>query len=101
LLVTASKDMMPQIAVMIERLDGDPRNIQHMYVYTLANAEVTDVLPVIQDLFNSGKSSGSSTSVNTPQNSQLYQRTQTLNSSFNNQAASFGSSSSGAKAPGQ
>ena len=34
----------------------------------------TDVLPVLQDLFNSGKTSGSSTSVNTPQNSLLYQR---------------------------
>lgn len=102
LLVTASKDMMPQIAVMIERLDNDTRNIQHMYVYTLANAEVTDVLPVIQDLFNSGKTTGSSTSINTPQNSQLYLRTQTLGSSFNNQAASFGSTSgSGSRPAGQ
>ncbi len=101
LMVSASKDMMPQIATMVERLDNNPRRKIHVYVYTLTNAEVTDVQPVLQDLFTSGKTSGSSSSVNTPQNSLLYQRGQTLNSSFNNNAASFGTATgSGGKPAG-
>ena len=42
LIVSASKDMMPQIATMIEGLDSNPRNMQRVYVMNLTNAEVQD-----------------------------------------------------------
>ena len=101
LMVSASKDMMPQIAMMIEGLDNNPRNVQHVYVMSLQNAEVYDVLPVLQDLFSSGKTSSSS-SANSLQNSPLYTRTQTVQSQANSTAASFGSSSTtGGRTGGQ
>jgi len=37
---------MPQIAAMIEQLDGNSSRKQSVYVIPLENAEVTDVLPV-------------------------------------------------------
>ena len=103
LMVSASKDMMPQIAVMIEGLDNSTRNIQHVYVMTLTNAEVFDVLPVLQDLFPAGNRNSSSSSGYTLQTSPLYTRTQTVQSQANSTAAQpFGSSGgSGSRPAGQ
>ena len=61
----------------------------------IVNAEPQDVLPALQDLFHTGKASASSSSVNTAQNSQLYQRSQTLSSSFNSGAATTSGASGG------
>jgi hypothetical protein len=37
---------------MIEQLDGNSSKKQNVYVVPLANAEVNDVLPVLQGMFN-------------------------------------------------
>lgn len=49
--VTASKAMMEQIAGMIKDLDSDPARKQHVYVYSLENADAAEVAQVLQDLF--------------------------------------------------
>ncbi len=81
LVVTASKDMMPQIIKIVEGLDANPRMKQHVHVVSLNYAETQDVLPVLQDLFpaqNNGRNNNSSSSANSPQNSALYTRGQAL-----------------------
>jgi type II secretory pathway component GspD/PulD (secretin) len=51
-IISAAGDLMPQIAAMIEQLDGNSSKKQSVYVIPLENAEVTDVLPVLKDMFN-------------------------------------------------
>jgi type II secretory pathway component GspD/PulD (secretin) len=51
-IISAAGDLMPQIAAMIEQLDGNSSRKQSVYVIPLENAEVTDVLPVLKDMFN-------------------------------------------------
>ena len=52
IIISAAGDLMPQIAAMIEQLDGNSSRKQSVYVIPLENAEVTDVLPVLKDMFN-------------------------------------------------
>lgn len=52
LIVTASSEMMPQIANMIEQLDSSPAHREKVAVYDLQNANPQDVYTVLQDLFN-------------------------------------------------
>ena len=52
IIISAAGDLMPQIAAMITQLDADTSKKQSVYVIPLENAEVTDVLPVLQDMFN-------------------------------------------------
>jgi type II secretory pathway component GspD/PulD (secretin) len=75
-IISAAGDLMPQIAAMIEQLDGNSSKKQSVYVIPLENAEVTDVLPVLQDMFNkNNNSSKSSASSQNEQNNALTSRT--------------------------
>jgi general secretion pathway protein D len=74
-IISAAGDLMPQIAAMIEQLDGSTSKKQSVYVIPLENAEVTDVLPVLQDMFNkNGNSSKNSSSSQNDQNNALTSR---------------------------
>ena len=79
-LVSAASDLMPQIAEMIAQLDEDASKKQNVYVIPLENAEVSDVLPVLQDMFNKNTSTRNNASRATQTGSSaLSTRTQNQN----------------------
>jgi general secretion pathway protein D len=51
LIVSASREMMPDITAMIQQLDSSPARKQKVYVYSLDNADVNDVAQVVRDMF--------------------------------------------------
>lgn len=72
--VTASKDLMEQIAEVIQQLDFESPKQQRVQMFHLKNADPQEVLPVLQDMFQSttsGRGGRSST-----QNSPLMNRIQ-------------------------
>jgi len=78
LIVSADKTLMVQIADMIKQLDSDPSKKQKVFVYSLENADVSDVEPVLQDLFQtSSRSTGQNN--NNYNNNVLNTRNQTIN----------------------
>ncbi|MDB6066292.1 MAG: gspD 1 [Pedosphaera sp.] len=68
LVVSASKDLMPQIGDMIKSLDADNSRIQHVYSYSLKNADPMDVQQVLTDLFPASTSSKNSSSTSLTDN---------------------------------
>lgn len=52
-IVTASKDEMPEIAQIVAQLDSSTARKQRVYVYTLENADVRQVETVLKNLFQS------------------------------------------------
>jgi type II secretory pathway component GspD/PulD (secretin) len=79
-IVSAASDLMPQIAEMIAQLDEDASKKQNVYVIPLENAEVTDVLPVLQDMFNKNTTTRNNASRSTQTgNNALSTRTQNNN----------------------
>ena len=79
-IVSAASDLMPQIAEMIAQLDEDASKKQNVYVIPLENAEVTDVLPVLQDMFNKNTTTRNNASRTTQTgNNALSTRTQNNN----------------------
>ncbi|MBI5388155.1 MAG: hypothetical protein HZA90_26110 [Verrucomicrobia bacterium] len=78
--VSAAKDMMVQIAAMIEQLDADPRRKQKVFVYSLENADVQEVEQILRNMFDKTGTMNSRNSQN--QNSRLNTRsTQNQNTS--------------------
>jgi general secretion pathway protein D len=66
LVVTASRDMMPQIEAVVTQLDMDPAGKQGLAVYHLKNASATALAKVLQDAFQkTGSSSTRNTSTQT------------------------------------
>jgi type II secretory pathway component GspD/PulD (secretin) len=51
LIVSASREMMPEIAAMIQQLDSSQARKQRVYVYSLENADVEGVAQVVRDIF--------------------------------------------------
>ena len=91
-IISAAGDLMPQIAAMIEQLDGNSSRKQSVYVIPLENAEVTDVLPVLKDMFNKDTTSQrNNSSTQNGQNNALTSRT-----TRNNQGTTTSSMGSGA-----
>jgi general secretion pathway protein D len=100
LIVSASRNLMPKISAMINKLDENPANIQHVYFVSLKNADPMDVQQVLQNLFPAGNNSSSSSSSST-QNNPLTTRSQTLlNSQFNTTGTSGTSTGSGSAPSG-
>jgi type II secretory pathway component GspD/PulD (secretin) len=72
LIVTAARELMPQIEAMIKRLDASRARHQVVKVYTIENADVQQVEQVVRDMFdrsNNGRN-------NNNQNSALATRQQ-------------------------
>ncbi|MDB6066317.1 MAG: putative type secretion system protein [Pedosphaera sp.] len=74
-IVCAARDLMPQIDAMINQLDSNPANRQHVYVYTLKNSDPLDVQQILQDLFPAANNSRNN-GVNSLQNNPLAARMQ-------------------------
>jgi type II secretory pathway component GspD/PulD (secretin) len=56
LIVTASSELMPQIAEMVAKLDASPAKKENVAVFDLQNANPQDVYQILQDLFNRNNS---------------------------------------------
>lgn len=102
IIVSASKDLMEQIAPMIEKLDDSTAKKQKVYVYSLQNADPTDVQTVLQSLFETQntRNSRNTQNNNNQQNNALRQRqtngarnqgTTTGNTGFGNTSGAGGS----------
>ncbi|MEY2878436.1 MAG: hypothetical protein RLZZ15_816, partial [Verrucomicrobiota bacterium] len=63
-IVTASKEQMPDIAQMVEQLDESSARKQKVFVYTMENANVKQVETILKNLFQS--STGRTTTNNQP-----------------------------------
>jgi general secretion pathway protein D len=66
LIVTASREMMPQIDAMIKKLDASRAKKQQVYVFNLENADVTQVEQVVRDMFdrsNSGRNNNNTSAL--------------------------------------
>jgi type II secretory pathway component GspD/PulD (secretin) len=90
-IVTASKDLMEQIAGVIEELDHDPSMIKHVYSFDIDSADPLTVQATMTALF-----AGQNT--RTPQNnntSALEQRANTAAQQQQTQTSTFGASGSG------
>lgn len=85
-IVTAPKDLMEQIAVMMKELDVSSTRDQKVYVFHVDNADPQQAVQVLQNMFQTSGTSRSGTT-SSSQNSALMQRAQ-------NNATSTGSSGS-------
>lgn len=74
-IVTASKDLMDQIAGMMEQLDVPSPRDQNVYVFHLNNGDPQQAMQVLQNIFQSGTTSGGAGTATTQ--SPLQQRSQT------------------------
>jgi hypothetical protein len=89
-LVSTSRNLMPQIESMITELDASSANKQNVHVVSLKNADPRAVLQIMQELFATTTTSSSSAS--SLQNDPLTTRSQTM---LNNQLSSAAGSGSG------
>jgi general secretion pathway protein D len=102
-IVTASKDLMSQIAGMVRELDvASPRD-QQVHVFRMNNGDPQQAVQVLQNMFQS--TSGSRTGAGgTSQNSALMQRQQNNNQTSGGTSGgsgTFGNSGGGGRAGGQ
>jgi Bacterial type II/III secretion system short domain len=74
LIISASTEMMPQIAQMVEQLDSDASRKQKVFVYSLENADVQQVEQIVRGMFERTTTTGNRNNQN--QNSALNQRSQ-------------------------
>ena len=63
-IVTASKEQMPDITEMVAQLDSSSARKQKVFVYTMENANVKQVETILKNLFQS--STGRTTTNNQP-----------------------------------
>jgi type II secretory pathway component GspD/PulD (secretin) len=102
-IVTASKDLMSQIAGMVRELDvASPRD-QQVHVFRMNNGDPQQAVQVLQNMFQS--TSGSRTGAGgSSQNSALMQRQQNntqTSGGTSGGSRSFGNSGGGGRAGGQ
>jgi type II secretory pathway component GspD/PulD (secretin) len=91
LVVSASKELMPQIEDMINELDDVDAGSMHVHRIALQNADPQDVLQILQDIYPAGQNKGSSS---TTQQNMLATRAQTVQQNMLSSGVSSGSSSS-------
>jgi general secretion pathway protein D len=91
--VSAAKELMPQIAEMVLQLDSNPARKQKVFVYSLDNANVTEVETVLRNLFESQNSRGTSTQ--NQQNNALQNRQNTTSQQQQGITSGFGQGGAG------
>jgi type II secretory pathway component GspD/PulD (secretin) len=97
--VTATKDLIDQIGDMIQELDHHSPKESSVQVFHLNNADPQQVLPVLQDMFQSSTATRNNRSTSS-QNSLLMNRVQQYQNSNTGTTSSFGSPGrSGGSAP--
>jgi general secretion pathway protein D len=57
LIVTAARDLMPQIEAMVKQLDSSRAKRKHVYVYNIENADPAQVEQIVRDMFDTSNSS--------------------------------------------
>lgn len=92
LIVSASKDAMPQIAEMVAQLDSSPARKQKVFVYTMENASVVQVEGILKNLFQSSNSRSSTSTQTDALSVRASSNTQTApaNTTLNNGGTAFG-----------
>ena len=75
--VTASKDAMPQIAEIVAQLDADSARRQKVFVYTMENADVKQVETILKNVFQSSNTRSSTSSQADPLTTRASSNTQT------------------------
>ena len=75
--VTASKDAMPQIAEIVAQLDSDSARRQKVFVYTMENADVKQVETILKNVFQSSNTRSSTSSQADPLTTRAASNTQT------------------------
>lgn len=73
-IVTASRDLMAQIEPLVAELDASSAKKQKVFVYSLENADSTEVETVLRSLFESQTSASRRTTQNSQQSNALQQR---------------------------
>jgi len=91
--VSAAKELMPQIREIVTQLDANPARKQKVFVYSLENANVTEVQTVLRDLFESQNSRGTSSTLN--QNNALQNRANNAAQNNNQTGGGFGQGGGG------
>lgn len=102
-IVTASKDLMGQIAGMVRELDVPSMRDQQVHVFRMNNGDPQQAAQVLQNMFQS-TTSGRTGTTGTSQNSALMQRQQNNNQTMGNSSSgsgSFGNSGGGGRSGGQ
>ena len=102
-IVTASKDLMGQIAGMVRELDVPSMRDQQVHVFRMNNGDPQQAVQVLQNMFQS-TTSGRTGTTGTSQNSALMQRQQNNNQTMGNSSSgsgSFGNSGGGGRSGGQ
>ena len=87
--VTATKDLMDQIANMVEQLDFKSDKEQMVKVFKLDNADAQQILPVLQDMFQTTTTSRSGSRSST-QSSPFQTRAQQFQNNNNSSSSSSG-----------
>jgi len=94
--VTASKDLMEQIAEMMDKLDVPSSRDQQVYTVNVDTGDPQQILQVLQNTFPANTTSRSSSSSSSSQNSALQQRaTYNINQEGTSSSTSFNGSSTG------
>ena len=88
LVVTAAKDLMDQIEAVVTELDSEQGNNPTVAMFRLENAEPTDALQVLQDIFNKNGVQNNNSSRNNQQNNILQNRSIQQNQQYNNNSSS-------------
>jgi type II secretory pathway component GspD/PulD (secretin) len=94
--VSASRDMMDQIAAMVAQLDSSSSKKQKVYVYHLENSDVVEVETILRNLFESQNSRNTQTTqnqnaLNTRAQNAAQSQGQNQNSGFGNTGGTGGS----------
>lgn len=96
IVVSAARDLMPQISQMITQLDANPAKKQKVFVYDLENADPQQVQEVLKSLFESNQNQTRRTTGSSGQNSALTTRsTQSQNGNTRTGVSSGGGNNGG------
>lgn len=95
-IVKAARDLMGQIAQMVDQLDSNPAKKQKVFVYELDNADPTEVEQVLRSLFeNQNTQNRNTTRNNQNQGSALTTRQNQNNQNQNRNTGGFGQGGAG------
>jgi hypothetical protein len=86
-IVTASKDMMFQVAEIVAQLDASTARKQKVFVYTLENADVLQVEAVLRDLFQVNGTRSSSSNQSDPLTNRAASNNQQTGGNFMNNSS--------------
>ncbi len=96
IIVSAARDLMPQISQMITQLDSNPAKKQQVFVYDLENADPQQVQEVLKNLFENTQNQNRRSSSSSSQNSALTTRsTQSQNNNTRSGTTGGGTTGSG------